>query len=418
VSSFNALSGTGVPSREIWRTWDSLNPGPPYRSGGPFYTLRIGLRQEKKSIGSLSTKGANIPGFPVGDYLRYDGVFANPIFSGDNLTSAAYANAGFSAPFDRTNLPPDAVAYGSEAFQRMRPQIAKAGLGQALAELRDLPSMLKGTSRFFHEMWRDLGGTGRFSQMRPKALADNFLNTQFGWVPFLADIRKFDDVLRNSQKYIDQVSKDNGLWVKRTRTIKTEETDTRVSLNTNSAGQEPSLSDMCTPLTVNGQFCSGQYHEVRRRDRTTVWAVGRFKYYRAEFDRDLPWFDSAWARAQRQILIHGASVNPSLIYKITPWTWLIDWFTGIGGMVDAANAMALDGVVCKYLYIMQHTVREVYQLSHLNLYTGARIVEWRRFLDSKQRVSAEGPYGFALPSSLSSKQLAILAALGLSRSFH
>lgn len=40
--------------------------------------------------------------------------------------------------------------------------------------------------------------------------------------------------------------------------------------------------------------------------------------------------------------LYGLKFRPSDIYNLIPWTWLLDWFTGIGDYIDAYCAMNED----------------------------------------------------------------------------
>jgi hypothetical protein len=371
------------------------------------------------SLGTLSTKGFTVPGLPAGSYLEYGGLFTNPIFTGDSMSASQYEKIGFTPPFDSTNLPSSPASYGAQAFNQMRPQIAKAGAGQFIAELRDLPGMLKQTAKGFSDGFNQLFKNNPVKDLprMPKSASDHFLNHHFGWVPFISDIGKLYETASNIEAIIDQTVKDNGLWIRRRRSVLEQTTSARIALNINSLGCEPNVVQLCKPLTVENLACSGTYHQTFREVKTSVWAEGAFKYYRPIFDRDVPGFDSSLNDARRRLAIYGAEINPALLYKITPWTWLIDWFTGFGRIVDNANSIAFDGVVCRYLYIMQRQVQTIIQYCTLNLYSGAQTLSFERIIDSKQRACADGPYGFVSPASLSTKQIAILGALGLSKAF-
>jgi len=110
-------------------------------------------------------------------------------------------------------------------------------------------------------------------------------------------------------------------------------------------------------------------------------------------------------------------LSPSNIYKAVPWTWLIDWFTDFGSVVDRLQDIGLDGIASKYLYLMRHDFREVVLKQTLPFKNGGAVtLEFNRVTDVKIRRESDSPYGFGLSwGSLSPKQLAILVALGVSR---
>jgi hypothetical protein len=407
---------SGLAGLTIERMWDENHQiRKEYREGGPLFYSKVLLPFQTQHIGKISTQGFSVPGLGT-DYLEYNGFFANPIWTGDTMTMNQYLAMGNAPSFDPT-LVPDPLVWSTIAFDRLRPQIPKGGLAQAIIELREAPSMFKQTFKSAKDLLLSLGGNRDSPVIRPKRIASDYLNHQFGWVPFISDYNKFIDVVVNSKRYIDQLIRDNGLWVRRRRTLFEQTTSTRIALNTFSALCEPNITDLCKPIVVEGNQTSGTYAEIYREDFTKAWAVGSFKYYRQIFDKEIPGFDSSINNVQQLLALHGAEVNPALLYKITPWTWLIDWFTGLGSIIDRANSIATDGIVCNYLYIMQKTVRKLRLNSNFNTYQGLRVVPWERLIWTKQRVEATGPYGFTPPSSLSAKQLSILGALGIDRTF-
>jgi hypothetical protein len=155
---------------------------------------------------------------------------------------------------------------------------------------------------------------------------------------------------------------------------------------------------------------------VKEEKFSLITTSGSFKYYRPEFDPDLPDYSSAWNAIQRQLTMYGARITPSNIYRATPWTWLIDWFSDFGSVVDRITDWAWDSILCKYLYLMRTDYRRVTLTQVLPFRTGDVVLSFQRETNAKIRRGSDSPYGFGLSwNNLSSRQLAILAALGVSR---
>lgn len=397
-------TGTGYIPR-FQRTWDQVNPGPPYLSGGPFSSLRaLYPIQEAQGAGTHSrTIGST--------KYEYSGGFYLPDLSNDPISPSSIANMGWGSGQDSTLLPDPEATYGPEVFGRLRPQLSDGGLGVAVAELRDLPGMLKTSAQGFHEIWKSMGGHPTSPFMQPKKVADHFLNHEFGWVPFLADVGKFADNFKHGRVKLDNLTKNNDKWIKRERVLHDELVDWNIIHS-----QEGFIG--CQP---NGYYMSLIFPYVRTdiysRLVDRVWAEGRFRYYRPELDRSLSSYDDAWPAMQRQMLLHGARINPSVLWRATPWTWLIDWGVGVGKFIDNMEAIGLDGVVSKYLYLMQHKQQELASVIYLvGSDQGTQALQWHRKLESKQRVESGNPFGFGLQlGNMSPMKLAILAALGISR---
>ncbi len=389
-----------------------------YRDGGPFLTVRV-ERPDFLVKGQGTYKTVPEDSDPSFYYL-YKGGFSDPEFGGTDLVSDLdYKKVGL-LPGPTAGFLPSLDDIGSQAYSRLRPQLEKAGLMVALREAKDIPQMLKTTASAFQSIYRGMGGSGSSQILHPKSVADHFLNHHFGWVPFVSDIQKFHDVFQNSEKYIEQISRDNNRWTKRVRVMENTEKETLVSKGGITGACSPWIGgfpwNMCRNQTVPGIGSTMANWTISEQLKTRVWAMGSFKYYRPEFDANLADYSSQWNDLQRRLTILGARISPSNVWKSTPWTWLIDWFSNIGDHIDLVNDIALDGVVSRYMYVMRQATRNFVLRTSMYYWQATINLEWSRYVETKQRQRAWTPYGFNLfGRDLSAKQWAILGALGLSR---
>jgi hypothetical protein len=307
---------------------------------------------------------------------------------------------------------PDTTAWELQAYKKTRPRIEKASAFVFAAEMRDIPRMLRSTSRTFDELWKVMGGsTGVSKVMQPKKVADNFLNHQFGWTPFLGDLKKFHQTFQNAAAIKARLRANNDKYVVRRATLSDQESRKQISSGTGMA-VEP-LGDLISKLFIPGVQPTWELVEIQR---STVSAVGQYKYYRPEFDASLPDYDSAWNRIRREADIYGARISPANVYRAVPWTWLIDWCVDFGSVIDAIDDIALDALVARYLYVMRHECTTTVFLQRLPFISGPQTISWVVKSDAKVRRGASTPYGFGLSwNLLSPRQLAILAALGITR---
>jgi len=380
-------------------TEDVLHSGPPYLEGGPFKSLRLVYSDPYNGV------------FGNGTYYRSDGL-------------QRYVG-GFSPPSDATwtTMPgmgplnvgligansafPSMSDWGDKAYARAKPKIEKASLFVFLAELRDLSRMLKTTSRAFHDIWKLSGGNQASKVMRPKNVADHFLNHQFGWTPFLSDVRRFVDVFQNTARLKSQMTSRNGRWIRR-----------RVTLKDDSVYEllNQGLGKPISPSMVPEYFNTPPSWTLSQTVKTKINAVGRFKYYRPEFDANLPDYSSVWNSAKRQLDLYGLRISPSNVYRAIPWTWAADWISNLGTHVDYLTDIAMDSVACQYFYVMQHRITERKLNIRLPFYTGLKILEYSRIVETKERQVGAGPYGFSLSwDNLTPRQGAIAAALAITR---
>jgi len=403
-SSQNVHATGSVPgSITARRCWDQQNPGPPYHSGGPFALLEV------KIPGSRSyAVNARSRLFAPGFWWQYDGKIVD---DGNWLadTTANYFASGI----------PGIVGYDSLAWDKLKPRVSKANVSQFLYELRDMPRMLKTTADDALSLWRQLGGNSDLNVvMNPKRIGDSFLNHEFGWVPFLDDLAKMYDTWQRSNDYISEITRDNGSW-KRKRAVLDHSRTSKLIGKIYHPSIMPFGNDIqgtCETKVIDGVPCKG-YCELYEVVETKVWAVGQFTYYRPEFDMLAGEAQGYIGALRRLLTLYGARISPSVIYKVTPWSWLVDWFSQFGKFIQRADDFIVDGIVSRGLFLMRSMKRSVVKSSTAFFESGQRTFIWERSLETKVRKVADCPYGFDQTwGGLSLRQAAILGAIGISQS--
>jgi len=420
------------------KTADELHPGPPWRSGGPFTKILLSTGMnlpsavgtfgaDKSRLKYFSTWGGHtLPGMYVGGFL--------PAWPADAYLPLGFRNLGSfntSLDFSNHNIVRDLTSMGPEAWSRTAPKIEMAPGFVALAEMRDMPHMLKRSAKEFHTVWDTLLSSGgdsitsrayrearrkKFWKQAPKEASDSFLNQQFGWLPFLSDMRKFKRAYDEHHLYMSRMTRGNDQWKVYRRTLLDDYQETKIMEN-----EGWILNPFGT--FFDGLLATGRKMtwEIWEEKSTYITTSGRFKWYRPEFDASggmdsSSSYMSAWNQVQRQMDLYGFRVNPSNIWRATPWTWLIDWGFGVGRNIDRLQEYLIDGVVSSYLYLCCHEVKRLSFRVRIPWKTGDVTATWYRLVDAKQRQPAGSPYGFDLPwDNLSLRKLSILAALGLSR---
>ncbi len=397
------LTGTPNDSLSRERTWDVVHT-PPFTKGGPFKNVKVTLPAARQVWSGR---------YPGDTRREYNGAF-QPFLTNVGPQYSEFATYGgpHLVPFPATD------PYHNKAWDLLRPKLERSGFSQFVYELKDLPGMLRTSAKGFREAWLSLGGHDGVPIMQPKSVADHFLNHQFGWVPFVNDLLKFYDTYENSRKYLDRMVRDNGRYTRRNVMVDSTWTDSPLQLIAGPS-VEPSgfqMDEFVSKQSVNGTLANG-FTETRSVVKTDVWAAGSFFYYRPELDSTLEGFSSQWSNTKRLLLLYGARINPEVLWKITPWSWLIDWFFSLGRNISIANAWAYDAVGAKYAYIMLHQVQEIRQTGVMFFKSGSQVYSLNRTLETKQRVDAGSPFGFSLNwSNLTPTQYAILGAIGITRS--
>jgi hypothetical protein len=340
---------------------------------------------------------------------KYVGGFV-PVFPGLDPIPVNVYNA-LGSLFDRDDVTPSTAPYEPEVYPKLRPRLERAGLGVSGFELRELPRMLRTTAAGFSDIWRRIGGNRSTPIMTPKKTGDHFLNVNFGWIPFVSDIRRMIKTYENQGRYLSRIIRQNGEWHRRKWVHAEEEQFIELGSGTGYAviPSGPLFDKMTTPDGLGRRA----YWTMTLQFKKRVWSEGSFKYYRPEFDEALPGFHSQMAHLKRLTTLYGLRVTPTVVYNVTPWTWLIDYFSNAGDGIDLITDIGVDSIVARYIYLMYHYERFVTLKQVINFKSGAVAMTWNRKISTKLRREADTPYGFGLTGQLSPRQMGILLALGL-----
>lgn len=411
---------TGLGEESI--CFDELHGKPPYNTGGPLFI--------KKTIVPIGVQGRgsyrSIVGFPPhGGATRrpdgpgcqwqatYDGGFT---YGSPNVFTLPGESISSPEDYDGFSNPNDLSDLGSRAYNRLRPRPQKADIMQSLLELREVPRMLKTTAQGFHTSYKALGGDLSGWRQTPKGVSDQFLNASFGWKPFLGDLGTTIDVLRNADDYFAEYAKNNNRFMQ--RTFHEDEIRSEQVIVNNVGGN----SNLCTPLWSVGLpnpwiVPNSVHHRIVRQRLTRVWYKGSFKYYKPEYNNVGNSGFPALDKARKMMGQLGLGISPTTLYRVTPWTWMIDWFVNVGDNVQRFEDSLTGTVVSKYFYLMRETIDQYLITINWKMIQGGEVsCSWTRSVTCKRRVGSDDHFSFSLlPQSLSGMQLAILAALGISQ---
>lgn len=415
-------------------TLDEIHPGPPYKVGGDFRSIKFVL----SPLPSDGVFGKGIY-HNVSNTRRYEGGFLPPQLSSffgtwsQSFDSIIATQMGSHAYGDDWFLPID--DWGYKGWKATKPKLERAGAYVFLREAKDIPRMIvttKNLARDFKDSWEGIQGklskaTGRKGlyrtnnngwEQQPKRASDQFLNEQFGWAPFLNDLLSFDKVYQNGAQYIAKLVDRNDRFVRR-RVPLADWTDvSKVREGTFAGNPTDGYALPIFPVTFPGDFfVAPPTYLVEDEVHHQVKAVGKFKFYNPAFNVSFVKDGSPlWATVMRYLTIYGLRPSPSNIYKAIPWTWLIDWFVDASRYIDAISDSLVDQVVCEYYYVTYHrTWKRSYYVA-LPFNDGTVNLQFSLNVETKERKGATSPYDFALGwNVLSPRQLAILAALKISR---
>ncbi len=329
--------------------------------------------------------------FPLywGTQGSFGGYVNGPIFSGNGNVPATDSAWPSLSAFDVSQI----HAKGSTAIARCLPTNPAADLGVMLGELREGIPNLVGS-----QLIKGKGGPLNRG-------ASEYLNLEFGVKPLIHDVRSAAQAVKESNKILTQYERDSGKHIR--RRYRFPQTRTSVTYNTSPAVARPGL---------NAYFYSGPASGVLERVRVTTqdtWFSGCFTYYLSSGDSALERLKRAEQQASRLL---GVRLSPALLYQLSPYSWLADWCSNLGDIVHNISAFANDGLVMRWGYVMStQTITDTYRLLGVTLLNGQKPLVQTFSTTQKVRYRAT-PYGFGLDtSSFSSRQWAILAALGIAR---
>jgi hypothetical protein len=289
----------------------------------------------------------------------------------------------------------DLDALGTTAIARTIPTNPVVSLATFFGELREGFPKALGSNLFKN---RSKGALKRGS--------DEFLNWEFGWKPMINDLRKWIRAARQADKLWEQYLRDSGKRVRRDYYFP----ETKVVTETSDERSPKPLIVLPIWQGNDSTFTCNITETVTRKQ----WFKGAFTYH-ADVDPDVR---KTWkGHLSRLQKLYGVKITPDVIWNLAPWSWFVDWFTNTGDVVTNISRFSADDLVMPYGYMMETSIREVtydmlnvtpkgYTIPHLSQ-TFTNTVKCRR---------QATPYGFGINlDDLTSRQLAIITALGLSR---
>lgn len=309
-------------------------------------------------------------------------------FSGQGAGSQVAWRPSFFASGAEEPLNSTLYGYGGTAIARTlptRPAVDVADIfAQSIQYKQAVPKAIGS------ELWRE-------KVLSFKALGSEYLNLQFGWIPFVNDIMDVMHAVRGSREFLRKLKQ--GSDVK-----------TRVGYH---FPVDPDHSGTAAPAflySVNSGISGWDAGPVQYsyEQATDIWFKGVYTYH---IPIDPVTHESINRYADYADYVLGLRPTVEAIWDAAPWSWLVDWAGNVGDVARNISAFSRDGLVLQYGYIMCHDyVREQYSSSGGANCTGAStfaLSEW------KVRFPAS-PYGFGLSyEALTASQKLVLASLGI-----
>ena len=293
---------------------------------------------------------------------------------------------------------------GATAISRVTPTASTLDLSVTLGELRQeglphLPSLL--SLRSLSEGYS------------LKSAASDYLNLQFGWKPVVQDIIGILRVVRESERIIAQYKRDSEKQVRRRYDFPTTVETVTKREGSKKTYPTPAISYYnCWDGNGSDRYLGELVQTVTRTTRT--WFSGAFHYHVPDY----PGFGGDVARWVREAdLLLGTTPDIDMVWNLTKWSWLADWFVNFGDVLANISNLGKDNLTLRYGYIMRHTTQKIEsELQGFNpMSNGMKMPSptMTHYWNRKVRYHAS-PYGFGLNTgAFTPQQWSILAALGI-----
>jgi hypothetical protein len=307
----------------------------------------------------------------------------------------------------------DANYYGNKAISATAPTASNANFAVTAAELIRERITLPG-----------MAGMASWLKSRSslgKSLGSEWLNVQFGLVPVMSDAQKLFASMMDMNKTIMQLIRDDGRPVRRRYSFPVQRSTTSLT------GSNYGVHMIQQGSDIDGGAWAGLYQNpsVRTCNYTVNDTLSQRYWFSGAFTYKIPADDSLLGHFKRYEFflnkLTGIRITPEVLWELTPWSWLTDWFVDVQSFTRATSLLQNDGLVLKYGYLMRTSVftrtttLEGLHFANPQGYVNGTPIVSRQFHKRIERVRST-PFGFGLnPNSFTDRQWAILAALGLSR---
>lgn len=244
---------------------------------------------------------------------------------------------------------------------------------------------------------------------------NEYLNLTFGWAPLIRELKALVAMVPNSFRILEQLRRDVG------QNVRVEHSFPRVSTS------KVEASVPSTRFIVNSGFSTEDNDRffvapnghlsrltAETREVRDTWFTGAYTYY-FETDEDL------YSRLQRYNeyanKLLGLKITPQVLWNLTPWSWLLDWYVNFGDIISNASYFQSNGLVLRWGYIMQSTTLQNVLTQSGQIFESGPSGPISKVYSTTSKVRRRAtPFGFGLnPNTFSAGQWAILAALGLSK---
>lgn len=336
-----------------------------------------------------------------------NGMYVNPA-NGRSYTFSNWRCEGFGTRGSHAGslaLPPiDLNGLRLKLLSGSNPSRAEADLAVSIGELRNAPkAVFTGVRDYLKEIRNHpsilshaRSGLLRLRRNPISNGASGYLGYMFGLVPLVNDVKAVLDsqeLIANRLREIKNLRDGDGM---------------RRKMRLGSS-QVKGPSTNLTVSSVTGLIIAAKRTQYATRN---IWGTARWK---PDINKRIPDTDARRVMEARRA-VYGLNIDLVSAYNLMPWSWLIDYFSQVGDLLEATRNDV--GASPGATNIMVHTIRAA-NVTPSSLPTG---LSGGRCLDVRETKERFPSYGWsALNTSLpilTNRQVSILGALAISRSPH
>jgi hypothetical protein len=290
--------------------------------------------------------------------------------------------------------------YGYGLLRDTLPEHPQFNLFYNIAELKDIPVMLRNTVRLFKDFQSELSSM--------KGIGDQYLNYKFGWESTVNAVKDLLYTPTRIAKRINYLLKRRG----KPTTYRTKKT----FLTEVSSVPSATFYLYATESLKASGISTSRKVELRLMLNATL---------------DFPNVSIPEVRSDLWTTLLGAYPTPTDLFNLVPWTWLIDWFSGAGDYLTLIDRISRDPSLVNFgfiSYVSSGRINYTYETqttsthaiiyppqplfseSIINRFNHTSVVAYR-YHRRKDVTSIGGVKAVSKPTTLSADQLAIVGAL-------
>lgn len=259
----------------------------------------------------------------MGSLTRYESV-PNSYYPGE--VRARHFSCAYHEVFNKPLLAipeVDRKQLNAEAYLAMKPTLSgNLNLTVFLAELTEVKSLITSVrklSGIFQSAARRITGRREANLWElTKLIAEGHLSYSFGWAPFIGDLQAIYDSISNWKKLLlDYKSKQGIPQVRHYKSVICKDD-----------------IDIQNDPTVAGSRGSRYQGHLKQ----TYYATMRYHY-------TVPKIESEYAEVLALMDILGLKGGADVVWELIPFSFVVDWFVGVGNYLESRQTDYLDSKV-------------------------------------------------------------------------